>query len=150
MTKITTSFGELDLGYLPIEFDVSDSELGTKLRVRFEGIRSMTESGEFANIIWVVSQYSEEGDRLNPLFAVQDRQVITEVSGRNRVTPDGITIKREAFPEGETGDRAYQMAYSSGHNEYRFWMALLHTRSLPEIITAAGQILAQYARFHQP
>lgn len=150
MTKITTPLGEIEIDPQPIEFEISDSEIGTKLKVKFEGIRSMTESGEFANIVWTVSQFDLEGKRMNPLFAVQDRQVVTEVSGRNRVTNEGITIIRESFPEGEAGDRAYQTAWNAGHNEYYYWMALLKVGTLPKILKAAGQILSQYNRFHQP
>lgn len=150
MTKITTPLGEIEIDPQPIEFEISDSEIGTKLKVRFEGIRSMTDTDEFANIVWTVSQFDNEGKRMNPLFAVQDRQVVTEVSGNNRVTDEGITIIRAAFPEGEVGDRAYQMAWNAGHNEYHYWMALLKVGTLPAILTAAGQILSQYNRFHQP
>jgi hypothetical protein len=149
MEKIKTQYGEIDLGYAPIEFFISDSELGTKVKVQFEGIRSMTESGEFANIVWLISQYSEEGERLNPLFVVQDLQVVTDVSGNNRVTNDGITIKREGFPEGEVGDRAYQMTFTIGHNEFTFWMSMLEYVPMPKVLALAATILDQFGRFDE-
>lgn len=147
MDIIKTPFGEIDLDYEPISIDIQDSEIGTKMRVYFEGINSMTEEGQFANIVWIVRQYDQDGKQLNPLFAVQERRVVTPVSGGNRVTSGGILILREGFPEGEIGDRAYQMAMSSGHNEYKFWMALLRVANLPTVLEAAGNMLAQYNRY---
>lgn len=147
MNIIKTPFGEIDLDSEPIRFPIKDSSLGTTQEVVWEGITQQSETNQFALIIWQIWQYGQDGKLINPLVAVQGRQVITPVSGQNRVTADGILIMREAFPEGEVGDRAYQMAFNSGHNEYHYWMALLRVAPLSTVITAAGQMLAQYARF---
>ena len=147
MNKITTPFGEIDLDVQPISFWIKDSSIGARQLVTYEGIRSKTETGQFAQIVWIIDQYDAEGNKLNELHAVQGRQVITPVSGQNRVTAEGILIQRESFPEGEIGDRAYQMAYAKGHNEYKYWMALLHVAPLPVVIQAAGNMLAQFERF---
>ena len=145
---IKTPFGEVDLTPTPISFWVSDSSIGAKRKVVFDGIRSQSEEGQFAQIVWKIWQFDEDGETLiNELDAVQGRIVITPVTGQNRVTSDGILIMREAFPEGEVGDRTYQMAWNAGHNEYRYWTALLRIAPLPNIIEAAGNLLAQYDRF---
>jgi hypothetical protein len=148
--KVTTLFGEIDLDYTPIEFPITDSSIGARRIVRFEGIRSQSDSQEFAQILWTIWQMDEKGELKNELDAVQGRQVITPVSGQNRVTANGILILREAFPQGEVGDRAYQMAWNAGYNEYRYWMALLRLATLPNVIIGAGSILAQYERYDKP
>lgn len=145
--KLETPFGEIDLDYVPIEFPISESSQGFQRIVRYEGIRSKSEEGQFATLIWKIWQYDKEGNALPEREFVQGREVRTDVSGNSRVTSGGITIKREGFPEGEVGDRAFQMAWNAGHNEYRFWMAVLHSRPMPEAIKAAGMILAQYGVF---
>jgi len=150
MEKIKTPFGDIDLDLEPISFFISDSSLGTRRKVQFEGIRSMTERGQFAQVVWLIWQYDQEGNLLNELDAVQGRQVITPVSGQNRVTADGVLIIREAFPEGEVGDRAYQMAMNSGYNEYQYWMALLRVAPLPQVLAAAGNLLNQHERYDRP
>jgi hypothetical protein len=150
MELIKTPFGDIDLDVVPISFFISDSSLGTRRKVQFEGIKSMTERGQFAQIVWLIWQYDQEGNLLNELDAVQGRQVITPVSGQNRVTAEGILIMREAFPEGEVGDRAYQMAFDKGYNEYQYWMALLRLAPLPVVLNAAGNLLAQYERYDRP
>lgn len=147
MNIIKTPFGDIDLNIKPITFFISDSSLGTRRKVQFEGIRSMTERGQFAQIVWLIWQYDQEGNLVNELDAVQGRQVITPVSGHNRVTAEGILIIREAFPEGEVGDRAYQMAFDKGYNEYQYWMAVLRLAPLPVVIQAAGNILAEFYRY---
>lgn len=148
--KITTPHGEIDLAQKPVELQISDSSIGFTRKVTFEGIRSMSEEGEFAQIVWKVWQYDKEGNLLNELDAVQGRQITTPVSGQNRVTSEGVTILREVFPEGEVGDRAYQMAFEAGHNEYRYWMSLLQNVPLPQVLAAAGAILSQFERFDKP
>lgn len=147
---ITTPFGQIDLDVQQISFFISDSSIGARRRVVFEGIRSMTDSGQFAQIVWTIWQEEEEGGLKNELDAVQGRQVITPVSGQNRVTAEGILITREAFPVGEVGDRAYQMALDKGYNEYQYWMALLRIAPLPKVLKAAGNLLAQYERYDRP
>lgn len=150
MNIINTPFGEIDLDITPISFWITDSTLGTRRKVDYEGIRSQTERGQFAQIVWLIWQYDKEGNLLNELDAVQGRQVITPVTGQNRVTSEGLLIVREAFPEGEIGDRAFQMAYDKGHNEYLYWMSLLRIAKLPDVIIAAGYLLAQYERYDKP
>lgn len=150
MNKITTPFGEIDLDIDPISFWINDSSIGARQLVTYEGIRSKTERGQFAQIVWIIDQYDKEGNKLNELHAVQGRQVITPVSGQNRVTAEGILIVREAFPEGEIGDRAYEMSRAKGYNEYAYWMALLRIAKLPDVIIAAGNLLAQYERYNRP
>lgn len=142
-----TPLGEVDLTPQPIELQITDSSIGFTRRVVFEGIRSQSESGEFAQIVWKVWQYDAEENLLNELDAVQGRQVVTPVSGQNRVTADGVTILREGFPAGEVGDRAFEMAWNAGYNEYRYWMGLLQGVPLPQVLAAAGSILSQFERF---
>jgi hypothetical protein len=144
---IETPFGPIDLDYTPIELTISANSQGFPRIARYEGIQSNSENGQYATLSWRIWQYDKEGNLLPDREFVQGREVRTEVSGNNRVTPDGITIKREGFPEGEVGDRAFQMAWNAGHNEYRFWMAVLYSRTLPEAVKAAGMILAQYGVF---
>lgn len=145
---IKTPFGEIDISPVPISFWITDSTIGAKRRIDFEGIKSQSEDRQFAQIFWKVWQFEKEGETLiNELDAVQGRIVITPVSGQNRVTADGILIMRESFPEGEIGDRAYQMAWDAGHNEYLYWMALLRVAPLPTVIQTAGAMLAQYNRY---
>jgi len=146
-TIIKSPFGEIDLDSPPIEFQIKDSSIGSIRKVRFEGILHQSETGQFAEILWNIWQFNSEGNQISALDAVQGRQVSTVVSGNNRVNADGILIIRELFPEGEIGDRAYQMAYTTGHNEYKYWMALLRIAPLTTVITAAGQMLAQFERF---
>jgi hypothetical protein len=147
MKLISTPFGEIDLDSPQIEFQIKNSTIGAVRKIAFEGIRSMTEEGEFAQIVWKVWQYGDDGNLKNPLDAVQNRTVITPVSGQNRVTNDGILIIRELFAEGEEGNVAYQAAFDAGHNEYKYWLALLRVAPLTTVISAAGQLLAQYSRF---
>lgn len=147
MNTIESPFGHLNIDYSPIEFTINPSSQGMERRVRYDGILFKSESNEAASIVWKIWQYDKEGNLLPDREFVQGREVRTDVSGSNRVTSGGITIKRERFPQGEVGDRAYQMAWNSGYNEYRFWMAVLHSRLLPEAIQAAGMILAQYGVF---
>lgn len=150
MNLIKTPFGEIDLDFQPISFYIEDSSIGAKRRVDFEGIRSMTVLGEFAQIVWLIWQEDQEGKLKNELDAVQGRQVITPVSGQNRVTAEGILIMREAFPIGEVGDRAYQISFDKGYNEYQYWMALLRIAPLPQVLKAAGNLLAQHERYDRP
>jgi hypothetical protein len=148
MTQLIKSpFGEIDLDYPPIEFLIKDSSLGSIRKVRYEGILHQSETGQFAEILWNIWQFDAEGNLISSLDAVQGRQVSTLVSGQNKVSADGILILRELFPEGEIGDRAYRMAWSSGCNEYKYWMALLRVAPLATVITLAGQMLAQFERF---
>lgn len=144
---IETPFGLIDLEYNKIELPISESSQGFTRIVIYEGILNNSEDGQYATLLWKVYQYDKEGNLLPDREFIQGREVRTDVSGNNRVNSGGITIKREAFPEGELGDRAYQMAWNAGHNEYRFWMAVLHSRTMPEAIKAAGMILAQYGVF---
>lgn len=147
MALINTPFGEIELERKPITLWINDSSIGAKQLVTYDGIRDQSEQYEFANIIWIVDQYDEEGNKLNELHAVQGRQVITPVNGNNRVTDEGLLILREAFPETEAGQRAFQMAWNKGHNEYQYWMALIRVAPLPVVLEAAGNLLAQYGRF---
>lgn len=145
---IKTPFGEIDLNPTPISFWISDSSIGAKRRVDFEGIQSQSEDQQFAIILWKVWQFEQDRETLiNELDAVQGRIVTTPVTGYNRVTSEGISVMRESFPEGEIGDRAYQMAMNAGHNEYHYWMALLRVAPLPTVIQAAGSMLAQFERY---
>jgi hypothetical protein len=150
MSIVKTPFGEIELESKPISFFITDSSLGTKREVRFEGIRSMTESGQFAQIVWTLWQYDKEDNLVNELEAVQGRQIITPVSGENRVNSNGILILRESFSDTEEGQLSYQKAYDNGHNEYKYWLALLRVAPLPTVISAAGNLLAQYQRFDRP
>ena len=147
MSIVKTPLGEIDLDVKPISFYIQDSSIGAKRRVQFDGIRSMSDLNQFAQIVWIVWQEDENGNLKNELDAVQGRQVITPVSGENRVTAEGILIIREAFPEGEVGERAFEMAKSKGYNEYLYWMALLRIAPLPMVLEAAGNLLASYQRF---
>lgn len=144
---IKTPFGEVDLDYRSIDFLITESSLGAMRKVEFEGIQYMSEKKQYAEIVWLIWQYNKENNLINELDAVQGRTVITPVTGLNRVTSDGILIMREVFPEGEIGDRAYQMAMNAGHNEYHYWMALLRVAPLPIVIQTAGNMLAQYNRY---
>jgi len=144
---IKTPFGEVDLDYDPITFLIKKSSIGAIRKVEFEGIHAQSNTDQFAQIVWIVWQLDEAKEKLNPLDVVQERKVITPVSGQNRVTSEGILIMREGFPEGDVGDRAYQMAWNAGHNEYKYWMALLRIAPLPIVLEAAGNLLAQYEQF---
>jgi hypothetical protein len=147
---INTPFGKIDLTPHPISFWIEDSSIGAKRRVDFEGIQAQSEDQEVALITWKVWQFEQDGETLiNQLDAVQGRVVTTPVIGYNRVSSEGLLIMRESFPEGEVGDRAYQMAYSKGHNEYRYWMALLRIAPLPIVLQSAGSMLAQFHRFER-
>jgi hypothetical protein len=150
MTMINTPFGEIDLDSPSIEFKIKESSIGAFRKVSFEGIRSMTEEGQFAQIVWKIWQYDVNGNLKNELDAVQDRTVLTPISGANRVTDEGILIMRELFPAGESGDEEFTMAFSQGHNEYKYWMGLLRIVPLTTVITAAGQLLERYKRFERP
>lgn len=147
MEIIATPFGEIDLDIQPISFWITDSTIGTRRKVTYEGIRSQSESEQFANIVWYITQHDQDGNLINSLDAVQNRQVITPVSGQNRVNSQGTLIIRELFPEGEKGQEAFNLAWQSGHNEYKFWMGLLRIAPLPTVLLAGGNLLSQYQRF---
>lgn len=148
MKIIKTPLGEIDLEVPPISFWITDSSIGAKRRVDFEGISAQSQAGGYAQIVWKIWQFDEDQEtRKNELDAVQGRIVFSTISDHNRVTSDGILITREGFPEGEVGDRAYQMALAAGHPEYSYWMALLRVAHLPTVLEAAGNMLAQYNRY---
>lgn len=148
MKTVNTPFGEVNLDTSPIQFWIKDSSIGSKQLVRYEGIQSQSETHEYANILWIIDQYDQDGvTKLNELHAVQGRQVMTPINGYNRVTDSGVLILRESFPQTEAGQVAFQKLWDAGHNEYRYWTALLRIAPLPNIIEAAGNLLAQYDRF---
>jgi hypothetical protein len=146
---ISTPFGNFPLGFQRVEIGISDSAFGTKRKVVMEGFNSMTIDGEFCNIVWKVNHYDQTGVViLNPDLN-NSRRVITPVSGQNRVTDQGVTINRKAFPEGEIGDRAYQMTFTIGHNEFTFWMSMLEYVPMPKVLALAATILDQFGRFDE-
>lgn len=147
METITTPFGDIELDKKPISFWINDSSIGARQMVTYEGIQSQSEIWQQASIIWIIDQYDQDGNKLNELHAVQGRRIETIVSGQNRVTAEGIQIAREAFPDTESGQRAFQFALNKGYNEYLYWMALLRVAPLPVVLEAAGNLLAQYGRF---
>jgi hypothetical protein len=144
---INTPFGEIDLDSPSIEFKIKESSIRAVRKVSFEGIRSMTEEGQFAQIVWKIWQYDVDGNLKNELDAVQGRTVLTPISGENKVNDEGVLIMRELFKEGDSGDKEFTIALSKGHNEYKYWMALLRIAPLTTVITAAGQLLEKYQRF---
>jgi hypothetical protein len=150
MNKINTPFGEIDLESSALEFQIKDSTIGAIRKVVFDGIEAMSEEKQYAFISWKIWQYDSDKNLKNELDAVQGRVVITPVSGSNRVTDEGILIIRELFPEGKSGDEEFTMAFSQGHNEYKYWMGLLRIVPLTTVITAAGQLLERYKRFERP
>jgi hypothetical protein len=118
-----------------IEVAISDSALGTKRKVNFEGIRSMQFSIGFAQIVWIVSQLDDEGNKLNLPDINQDRVVISPISNQNQVDPNtGITL-----PEGEQGSP-----------EFDWWWAVLQQQTLPTVLTQAISILYSQGRFDRP
>ena len=78
------------------EIPISDSALGTKRTVQFEGIRSMQISEGFAQIVFIIKQYDNEGNLLNLPDIQQNRAVISPLSDAHHVDPQtAITL-----PEG--------------------------------------------------
>jgi len=149
MVIISTPFGDFTLGFERVEIAISDSAFGTKRKVVMEGFNSMTIDGEFCNIVWKVNHYNVINELISNPDLNNSRRVITPVSGQNRVTNKGITIDRRAFPEGEIGDRAHQMAFSKGHNEFSFWMSMLEYVPMPKVLALAATILDQFGRFDE-
>jgi hypothetical protein len=117
------------------EIPISDSALGTKRTVQFEGIRSMQISVGFAQIVFIVRQYDNEGNLLNLPDIQQNRIVISPLSDTNQVDPQtGITLL-----EGETGAP-----------EFTWWWTMAMTVPLPTLINQAIQILDSQGRFDRP
>lgn len=119
-----------------ITFDISESALGTKRKVTFEGIRSMSMQSKFAQIVWIVSQYDAEGNKLTTPDIQQDRTVISPISNENVVNPaTGVTV--EAGTEGAVP-------------EFDFWWTTLQSNLLPVVLAQAIQTLDSLNRFDLP
>jgi len=146
---LDTPFGKIPLAWAKVQMAISDSTFGTKRKVVFEGLNSMTIEGEFCNIVLCVTHFDQDEKMIDNLDLNNQRKVITPVSGKNKVTSQGVTIERKLYPEGEVGDRAYQMAWDTGYNEFTFWMALLEQVPLPKVLGLAVTILDQFNRFDQ-
>jgi hypothetical protein len=117
------------------EIPISDSGLGTKRTVQFEGIRSMGITNGFAQILFIVKQYDNEGNLLELADIQQNRIVISPLSDLNQVDPQtGITLQ-----EGETGAP-----------EFTWWWTMAMTVPLPTLIAQAIQILDSQGRFNRP
>lgn len=132
---------------MSIIINISDSAVGTKRRVKFYGINSMSHEAKKANIVWIVEQVDANGDLLDIVDLEQSRRVITPITDENRVDNNGILILRENYPVGETGDQQYQDAWDAGNPEYSFWWTLLQADNLPNILSQAATILNNYNRF---
>lgn len=129
-----------------ITIQISNTEIGTKRQVIFEGINSMSHENKTANIVWCVQQIDEQGELLDPLTVNQSRKVITNISDANRVTQEGNLIDR---PDFET-DEAFQEAFDNGYPEYSYWWNLINQHPLPVILNQAAQILNSFNRFDKP
>lgn len=147
MEKLTTQFGEIDLTVDRIEIPISDSPFGFKRSVCWEEIPFLSETGQYAEIVWVVKTKDNEGNLIAHPDIRSERRVSTIISSENRVDLNGITIKREAFPEGESGEQKWLDARSSGINEYQFYRALINQMPLPEVLKISISILDQYKTF---
>lgn len=114
------------------EIPISNSALGTKRTVQFEGIRSMKISNGFAQIVFIVRQYDNENNLLELPDIAQNRVVISPISNVNNVDPNtGVTL-----PEGEEGTP-----------EFDWWWQMAQVTPLPTIISQAITLLDQQGRF---
>lgn len=132
---------------MDILINISDSAVGTKRRVKFDGINSMSHEEKKANIVWIVEQVDANGYLLDIVDLDQSRRVITPISDENRVDNNGVLILRENYPVGTTGDQDYQAAWDAANPEYSFWWNLIEQSPLPVILSQAATILNNYNRF---
>ena len=146
---LETPFGKIPLAYEKVKMLISNSTFGTKRKVVFEGLNSMTIEGEFCNIVWIVNHFDDNDEFIINPDLNNSRKILTPVSGKNKVTDQGVTIERKLYPEGEAGDQAYQTALDTGYNEFTFWMAMIEKVPLPQVLGLAVTILDQFGRFDE-
>lgn len=121
---------------MTITQNISNGALGTKRTVTFEGIRSMSMQSKFAQIVWIVTQYDSEDNKLSTPDIQQDRTVISPISNDNWVNPqNGITVE-----EGTEG----------AVKEFDFWWAMLSSNLLPAVLSQAIKTLDSLNRFDLP
>jgi hypothetical protein len=125
------------------KIEITSNRAGDRRIVIWDGIEAMSNVNRYANITWIVRHVDEEGNPIQDLDLNQDRRVITPISDYNLVTDQGIVITPDQFETPE----AYQEAYDAGIPEYTFWMAMIEQTPLPEVISLAAQMLAQFNRF---
>lgn len=130
---------------MKLQIKISNSRAGDKRVVIWEGINSMTNQGNFANIVWIVRHLDSNDNPITDPDINQDRRVITPISNENLVTNQGVLVVPENF---ET-EEEYQTALESGIPEYTFWMAAIQSAPLPAILMQAAQILDTFKRFER-
>ena len=119
-----------------IEQNISDSSIGTKRKVAFDGIEGMSIKSKVARIVWVVTQYDSNDNEITVADINQNRIVISPISNENQVDPQtGITA--EVPTEGTVP-------------EFDFWWEMLNSALLPQVLMQAIQILDSQGRFDRP
>lgn len=119
-----------------IEIQISNSTIGTARSVRFDGIELMSIQRKYAEIVWIVTQYDSEDNKLSTPDIQQDRTVISPISNQNWVNPqNGITVEEGA--EGAVP-------------EFDFWWAMLSSNLLPAVLSQAIKTLDSLNRFDLP
>jgi len=117
-----------------LEIQISNSPLGHYRKVEFEGIRSMSMRQGFAQIIWIVTQYDENWQKIDTPDINQERTVISPISNANNVDPNtGMTL-----PAGE-----------EGVPEFDFWWDMLNIQFLPQVIGAVIVMIDNDERYNR-
>lgn len=147
MEKIKTPYGEIELNYDRIEVPISDSPFGFKRTVTWDEIPYLSDTGRYAEIVWIVKTKDDEGNLITHPDIRSERRVSTIISSENSVTLQGITITRESYPNDELGEQEWMNAKKKGIDEYSYYRALITVIPLPQVLTMAIKLLDTYKTF---
>lgn len=119
-----------------LEKPLEQTAFGTKRKVIFEGINSMSFEGGFANIVWLVYQYDNDGNLIESRDLVQGRRVVTPISNQERVDKNGIKLAHDS------------KEWEFGIPQFDFYWKAIQTNPLPLVLNQAAIMLESQGVFN--
>jgi len=112
-----------------LEKPLGETSFGTKKKVVFEGINSMSFQNGFANIVWLIYQYDVDGNIIESKDLVQARRIVTPISNADRVDRNGMKLIQGTIE------------WDNGIPQFDFYWSAIQSMPLPSVLQQAAELL---------